>query len=400
MKGEMRPLAADTGIAEASSARLLPVVLDLFRATLQSDALRLMLQAVAPLFGTEKAMFVHVDRTHPRESFTKVIGLPVEYERALQGRDLKADPLWPVLLCQPAGRTFLTTELIPGPELHASALYEAIALPAGIEYGVGAVLENEPQAFSVIGVLRSGTDFGERDRATMAELVGCLQLAQRTARRIAVGDAGRREALLGFDRARQPMVVLDRSGYAIYRNESAALALANAPGLQLKLGRFIFDGVAEQAEFERAVRVAVARAEDTDGWPAPVDIRIARKGAGAPLVLSVVSLGRPADRALMPDGAGCMVLIHDYEGMVPLPVERLVWLYRLTRAEARICESLYRVGTVDGVALEISLTQHTVRSHLKSIYSKLGVTTQAQLMQRLANAAQRWLDDGVSSLSS
>lgn len=399
MKGEPRVPALPPGMADGGASVLLPILVDVFHATLQADASRLIMQAVAPLFATDKAMVVRLDRVHPRESFTEVIGLPAAYEQALQSRDLKSDPLWPVLLRLPAGRAFLSTALIPRDVLHGSVLYEAIAMPAGIEYGVGAVLENDPQVFTVIGFLRNGTDFGGRDLATMSELVGGLQLAQQIARRIAVGDAGRREALLGFERARQPMVVLDRSGYAIFRNESAARVLESVQGVELKLGRFVFDVVAEQGEFERAVRVAVARAEDADSVPAPVDIRVARKGAGAPLVLSVISLSRPSDRALMPEGAGCMVLIHDYEGMAPLPVERLVWLYKLTRAEARICESLYRVGSVDSAAHELSLTQHTVRSHLKSIYAKCGVATQAQLMQRLANAAYRWVDDGVRNRS-
>jgi DNA-binding CsgD family transcriptional regulator len=222
----------------------------------------------------------------------------------------------------------------------------------------------------------------------MAALGPPLRTAQRLSRRIAAGDAGRREALLSFDRARQALIVLDRSGYAIYRNEYANRVLANVRRLELRFGRFIFDGVAMQTEFEHAVRVAVGNPA-TGEAPLIQRIRVPRRDAGPPYVLSIVPITGPSDRALLPDGAGCMVLLSDEEGVSPLPVERLAWLYRLTPAEARICEALYRVGSVESAARALNLTRHTVRSHLKSVYSKFGVATQAQLMQRLATSAQK-----------
>ena len=97
---------------------------------------------------------------------------------------------------------------------------------------------------------------------------------------------------------------------------------------------------------------------------------------------------RYSDRVLLPDGAGCLVLIHDVAGLNPLPLQRLSWLYGLTPAEIRVCESLYQAGSVDAVAEHLHLTRNTVRSHLKTIFSKFGVSTQGQLMQQLANSVR------------
>jgi DNA-binding CsgD family transcriptional regulator len=367
---------------------MLGILRSVYEATLEPDAWPRILALIAPQFGTGKGMFIRVDRTHPRDSINDVIGVQPGYAEALLARDLKADPLWRVMVKLPPGRAFRATELLPQQALHAAPLYQQIALPAGIEYGIGAVLENDAQFFSVIGLLRTGVDFAENDTATMAALVPHLRTAQRLSRRIAAGDAGRREALLSFDRARQALIVLDRSGYAIYRNEYANRVLANVRGLELRFGRFIFEGVAMQTEFEHAVRVAVGNPA-TGEAPVIHRIRVPRRDAGPPYVLSIVPITGPSDRVLLPDGAGCMVLLSDEEGVSPLPVERLAWLYRLTPAEARICEALYRVGSVESAARALSLTRHTVRSHLKSVYSKFGVATQAQLMQRLATSAQK-----------
>jgi DNA-binding CsgD family transcriptional regulator len=188
------------------------------------------------------------------------------------------------------------------------------------------------------------------------------------------------------------VVVLDRSGYAIYINDVAKRVLAQADGVELKFGRFLFQSIPTQMEFERLVRTAMIAVQG-DLPPVPREIRVSRRGPGSPYAMSVIPVSRSADRAVLPDGAGALVFIHDLEAPNPLPLERLAWLYRLTPAEMRICEALFRVGSVDAAAADLGLSRNTVRSHLKSIYSKFGITTQSQLMQRLANSIR--FTDGI-----
>lgn len=58
---------------------------------------------------------------------------------------------------------------------------------------------------------------------------------------------------------------------------------------------------------------------------------------------------------------------------------------RLSRAEFRVCLLLSRGLSVKGVIGELALTESTVRSHLRSIYSKTGVSGMQELMFRLLN---------------
>jgi DNA-binding CsgD family transcriptional regulator len=292
----------------------------------------------------------------------------------------------------PVGTVFRATDLASIEVMRSGPLYEQIAVPAGLEYVLGVILENTPSFFSNLCWMRAGDDFTAADKAILHTLVPHLQTALRISGRIAFGDAGRREALLSFDRARQPVVVLDRSGYAIFTNDSARRVLEKADGVALKFGRFLFQNILTQTEFERVVRLAMA-ATQRDAVPAPYEVRVPRRGPGTPYAMSVIPVSRSSDRAVLPDGAGCLILIYDLEVPNQLPVERLAWLYRLTPAEVRVCESLFRVGSVDSAALDLSLTRNTVRSHLKSVYTKFGVATQGQLMQRLANSLR--LSEGI-----
>lgn len=390
--GRTRPVPAAP--REAGDARpgadLAAVLARCYGSTLGPAPWQTILAELAPFVGAHTAVAIGVDRIFPSLSRTESVGLDDALAASFRDRNLNEDFVWQAVLSMPAGSVYRATELIPLDVLHCGPLWETIACPAGLEYALGAILENTPGYFSVVVFFRSAEDFTDADKACLATLLPHLENTLRISRRIELGDAGRREALLAFDRARQPMVVLDRSGYAIYTNEPARRILGQADGLSIKFGRFVFQNVSIQGEFERVLRLAL-QCLGKDIAPATHVVRVPRRGPGSPYALSVIPLTSSADRASLPDGAGCMVLVYDLERPNPLPIDRLALLYRLTPAEARVCEAIFRLGSVDGTANDLCLTRNTVRSHLKSIYAKFGVVSQGQLMMRLANSL-RFID--------
>lgn len=61
----------------------------------------------------------------------------------------------------------------------------------------------------------------------------------------------------------------------------------------------------------------------------------------------------------------------------------------LTEAEAKLAYSLVEGGTLAGYALTTNLSRNTVRSYLKSIFSKTGATRQAELVRMLSEDRSR-----------
>ena len=59
---------------------------------------------------------------------------------------------------------------------------------------------------------------------------------------------------------------------------------------------------------------------------------------------------------------------------------------RLSRAEFRVCLLLSRGLSVKGVTDELGLTEATVRTHLRSIYSKTDTSSMAELLYRILSA--------------
>lgn len=61
----------------------------------------------------------------------------------------------------------------------------------------------------------------------------------------------------------------------------------------------------------------------------------------------------------------------------------------LTEAEAKLAYFLVEGGTLASYALITSLSRNTVRSYLKSIFSKTGATRQAELVRMLSEDRSR-----------
>ena len=67
---------------------------------------------------------------------------------------------------------------------------------------------------------------------------------------------------------------------------------------------------------------------------------------------------------------------------------------KLSRAEFRVCLLLSRGLSVKGVTAELGLSEATVRSHLRSIYSKTEVAGLPELLYRILSAGSE--DNGRS----
>ena len=71
---------------------------------------------------------------------------------------------------------------------------------------------------------------------------------------------------------------------------------------------------------------------------------------------------------------------------------RLVQLaYALTLQEANVCLRIARGRAPDEIAIELGLSTHTVRSHLKRVFEKVGVGTQSELASRILSGPIGWL---------
>lgn len=171
----------------------------------------------------------------------------------------------------------------------------------------------------------------------------------------------------------QAAVVLSRSGRVLGMNNQAA-GLQGAD-FRVSRGCIVLGDGAAAAEFAQVVdRIKVSN--PALGLGAPTII-CRREGRPALLIKTL-----PVDPSISEPflGAAALLLLTDLGAASPRPPARLVSsALGLTMAEARVAIAVGEGFTTSAIADELGITVETVRSHLKRIYSKLGVEKQHQL---------------------
>jgi DNA-binding CsgD family transcriptional regulator len=86
--------------------------------------------------------------------------------------------------------------------------------------------------------------------------------------------------------------------------------------------------------------------------------------------------------AVWPEAALVMVALLTSRKSVPAP-EALMLMFGLTQAEARIAHAIAEGKTTSAIARSVNTSRETVRSQLKSVLAKTGVSRQGELISLL-----------------
>jgi DNA-binding CsgD family transcriptional regulator len=174
-----------------------------------------------------------------------------------------------------------------------------------------------------------------------------------------------------LDKLDRGVVLLDRAGSVIDASTLGQRALGCSPGMLVRNGRLAF---ADPAIDERFVRW-LGRGDGAAAYAITV-----RSNDAAPchvVVSAVDEIGARRDVAFI-------AIIYCPQETREIGLDVLTQLYGLTRAQADVARALYAGYTVDQTAKQLELSRNTVRTHLKQIFSKCEVRSQAELRHVLA----------------
>ncbi len=177
------------------------------------------------------------------------------------------------------------------------------------------------------------------------------------------------------------MIVVDAFARPIRMNRSAQAILDADDGLSL--GR---DGLQGESDGQliklkdviwRAGRNKKGKKDDDTGA-----IALERPSGDRPLSLVITSL-RTESHYFDKDRPAALIFLGDPETHPEFDEDRLSRLYGLTRAEARLAALLVQDLSLADAADELSVSQHTVRTHVKRIFSKTTTERQSGLIRLL-----------------
>lgn len=183
------------------------------------------------------------------------------------------------------------------------------------------------------------------------------------------------------------------AAHSLLETIGIAFAAYDATGHELfsnALGKTVYPDVPFPkivASFPAAVVQKKSKRDTQDGEPPGKSVLVVScklaSGERRPAFIVRLSLDPPSPTGDMPDCYGVFVSVH--AGAVAPSV--LSHVFGLTPSEARIASELSAGHCVTEIAQTLQLSEWTVRTYLKGLYAKIGVTRQHQLVAWMADIA-------------
>jgi len=194
----------------------------------------------------------------------------------------------------------------------------------------------------------------------------------------------KQDALLkGLDRLVIGLILYDRHAQPVYINPTAEAIIESHPAMHLEDGELILNNSDDDKNLRNTILHA-AEIDPDDSWKESVAIGITHPDIESPLPLLVTPMHASLITSDLDfEAAKVAVFISDPNLQQPISVDNLVSVYSLTPSEAQVAISLANGHSIDEIARSSSHSAHTIRSQLKSVFRKTGVSRQSELIKLL-----------------
>lgn len=188
----------------------------------------------------------------------------------------------------------------------------------------------------------------------------------------------------GLDRLVIGLVLFDSKGRPVYVNPTAQNIIDAHPALQAnKVGLFVHDQD-QNNQLQKTIS-EVALVDPDDSWRQAQAIGITHPDKKAPLPILVTPMHA---HQLTSDlegyqGAKVAVFISDPNQEQPISADSLIRVYGLSQSEAQVAIGIANGQSIEEIAKINHKSVHTIRTQLKAVFNKVGVSRQSELIKLL-----------------
>lgn len=185
-----------------------------------------------------------------------------------------------------------------------------------------------------------------------------------------------------FERISQALIVLDKTGKAIYVNESAKRLINAKDGLQIEQNGILAANLASDSKKLRTLVEDVF--EPSVNKPGSNVLQISRSSGLRPLSVFVAPFSGKRQSVFQNEKLA-LLCINDPEHAIEDVEPLLQRIYRLTPAESKIAAILAQGKSVNEACEMLGIRQNTIRTHLKRIFSKTETNRQSELVKLIVS---------------
>jgi DNA-binding CsgD family transcriptional regulator len=234
--------------------------------------------------------------------------------------------------------------------------------------------------------------FTEADRTRLQLLAPHISRSLGVMHRLRSSELNVASSLAALDRLHGGVLLIEGSGAVAFANRAARRMLDENDGLRLRNlahGPGLGQLAAEHAPTRRTIDAAISAILSLDPYATlhfSKSIVVPRSSGAGDYVLQFSALGKHSEFASGGSYAG-IVFISDTGARMVVDEDVLRSAYRLTPAECRVAVALMDADSATEVADRLGTSTHTVRTHIKQIYAKLGVDSRARFVKLMLSLA-------------
>ena len=287
----------------------------------------------------------------------------------------------------PGGHVCTSQSLCPQAEVRSSEIYGDFMMEAGIEHGMFGVLENSKSRLASVSLYRCRTCTEFTD--TELKVVQFLTPHVRRAFKLHLQFSELRARSTGFETALDmvatPVILFGHGGKIASMNRSASALIEERDGLFATRDGLKAERQAESALLSKAIQRAVSSPKGNSGSGETVYVS---RRARSPLQILMSPVRNSGVNSL--DGTITAIAFVNDPSRRRRPAQDILrTLFGLTPAECRVALLLGDGHAPKEIAGMIGVSVETVRSQMKSIFSKTAVKRQSELVRLLLSNCEQ-----------
>jgi DNA-binding CsgD family transcriptional regulator len=183
-----------------------------------------------------------------------------------------------------------------------------------------------------------------------------------------------------LDQLQRAVLVTDADAVVLYANGRAAELLRRGDALVLVVGRLSLTSRRADTALGRFLGLS-----DSEGALAhePLVLNVPRSN-GLPSYQLLATRLEGAERPMEGPSQRFLFFLYEPHASRAVSTRILVQLYGLSAAEARLASKLFQCCSLQETARSLNISLGTAKTHLKHIFAKCEVRSQAELLQLLA----------------
>ena len=300
----------------------------------------------------------------------------VRYRRHWVAEDIRLAPGIEFAIGEP----MFDSRLLPVKTLQASALYNEFLIPMDAPWILAHWLDKGPDrvvALTIQGTKRRG-QFDARDGERIRPLLPHLRRALDIRDRLEYSHVRADTLAKSVDNLSFGVLVLDAGGRILEANLVAQDLLRNEDGIYRNIDKTL--GLRDPAgsQLRQWMSQGTPPADNMNG------LLHVQRHLAQPLSVLVTRLPESPWAWIRSGLPSWMLLLFDPDRQLPLSAELIAQDLGLSPREAEVTAMLASGYDLRRIALALRISIYTARTHLKSIYRRTGIRSQAELIKRVA----------------